>query len=72
VASKLKTFHSFRHTVIDFLKQRGEVKEKIAAIAGHKDESITTGLYGKPYESGALVAVIETLDFPIAVPKWKM
>jgi integrase len=67
VAGERKTFHSFRHTVANYLKQRGEVKEKIAAICGHKDESITTGLYGKPYEPVALAPVIEALDFPVAV-----
>ncbi|WP_183360561.1 site-specific integrase [Geomonas limicola] len=72
VTGERKTFHSFRHTVINHLKQRGEVKEKIAAICGHKDESITTGLYGKPYEPAALVSVIEALDFKVAVTTWKV
>ncbi|MDD2499609.1 MAG: site-specific integrase [Geobacter sp.] len=71
-----KTFHSFRHTALNHLKQRGAVKEKIAAIAGHKDRSITTGHYGKPYESQALIEVIEMLDFHLkcdalkSLPKW--
>jgi integrase len=72
VKDKLKSFHSYRHTVINHLKQQGEVKEKIAAISGHKDESITTGWYGKPYEPANLVNVIESLDFSVAVPVFKM
>lgn len=68
VTDDLKTFHSFRHTVLNFLKQPDDMNEKKnAAVAGHKDESITTGLYGKPYEPKALVNVIESLDFPIEV-----
>lgn len=71
-----KTFHSFRHTVLNHLKQRDAIKEKIAAIAGHKDESITTGRYGKPYAPQALDEVIEMLDFHSrcqalkSLPKW--
>jgi integrase len=72
VTAARKTFHSFRHTVIDYLKQQGEVKEKIAAIAGHKDESMTMGWYGKPYEPATLISVIEKLDFPVAVPSFKV
>lgn len=68
VKNEQKTFHSFRHTVIDYLKQNGAAKEKIAAIAGHKDESVTMGLYGKPYEPVNLHSVIEALDFKIDVP----
>jgi integrase len=68
VTDQRKTFHSFRHTVLDHLKKKDIQKEKIAAIAGHKDESITTGLYGKPYEPLHLVPVIQSLDFSIEVP----
>lgn len=67
VIDNLKTFHSFRHTVINFLKQRNEVKEKVSAIVGHKETSITMGWYGKPYEPSNLVSTIESLDFQIEV-----
>lgn len=70
VTGERKTFHSFRHTVIDHLKQTDIVKEKIAAIAGHKDQSVTMGVYGKPYGPVALAAVIEALDFSIEVPAY--
>jgi len=72
VTDKLKPFHSFRHTVANDLKQREVSREIIAAIVGHKDESITTGLYGKRYEPATLVAAIESLDFPVAVPIFKV
>lgn len=44
-----KVFHSFRHTVIDRLKQADVPKEKIAALVGHEDNSVTFGRYGKDF-----------------------
>jgi len=67
VPHKRKNFHSFRHTVANHLKQKNVTKEQIAAILGHKDESVTTGLYGKAYTSDVLRPVIEMLDYPITV-----
>lgn len=67
-----KSFHSFRHTVINFLKQNGKFsKELIMAISGHKDESVVFGTYGKMYEPKVLVEAIESLNFPIDVPAYK-
>lgn len=40
-----KAFHSFRHTLIERLKDKADMKH-IFAIVGHKDTSITTGRYG--------------------------
>lgn len=67
VVDAKKTFHSFRHTVIDNLKQKHTAKELIAAIVGHKDDSITTGLYGKKYEPLSLKPIMELLDFTVDV-----
>jgi integrase len=64
-----KAFHSFRHTVANHLKQKGIEREKIAAILGHKDESMTTGRYGKPYESPVLVEVLMRLKFDLPCNK---
>ncbi|GFO58751.1 hypothetical protein GMST_10760 [Geomonas silvestris] len=72
VTGKNKPFHSFRHTVIDCLKQKNVPKEIIAAIVGHRDESITTNTYGNPYGPAALAGTVENLIFPIDVSKWKM
>jgi integrase len=58
-----KVFHSFRHTVIDQLKQAGIAKEKIAALVGHEDESITFGRYGKDFQPAVMLGVVETLKF---------
>ena len=64
-----KVFHSFRHTFADTLKQNGADQQKIAALMGHVDQSITTGRYGKPYEPEGLKDVIEMLDFDLNLPK---
>ena len=58
-----KVFHSFRHTVIDRLKQAGIPKEKIAALVGHEDGSVTFGRYGKEFSPAIMRGVIETLEF---------
>ena len=46
IESPKRTFHSFRHTVINQLKQKGCAKEKIQAIVGQKDGSVTFDVYG--------------------------
>jgi integrase len=66
-----KVFHSFRHNVNDFLKQRAIPESQIKAIVGHKDESVTTGLYGKAYEPKVLVPIVEMLNFNIDVLPYK-
>jgi len=71
VTSSKKVFHSFRHTVLDYLKQHDANPKKSAAIAGQKDESITTGRYGKPYHPSALASTMQLLDFPIDVVPYK-
>lgn len=69
VDAKGKVFHSFRHTVADHLKQKSVEHIKIAAILGHKDESDTTGRYGKAYWAKVLQEVIEQLDFDLPFVK---
>lgn len=56
-----KVFHSFRHTFIDRLKQAEVPKEKIAALVGHEDESMTFGRYGKDFKVGMLATVLQTV-----------
>ncbi len=70
VTDKRKVFHSFRHTVIDYLKQRHVEEALIKALVGHKDDSITTGLYGNKYTPKSLQPIVEKLEFPIDVPKY--
>ncbi len=58
-----KTFHSFRHTFIDQLKQIDVPDGKIQELVGHANHSITTGRYGKPYRPTTLKEIIEALDY---------
>ncbi|WP_305074381.1 DUF6538 domain-containing protein [Propionivibrio sp.] len=60
-----KVFHSFRHTVIDCLKQAGVSKEKIAALVGHEDDSVTFGRYGKEFSPGVMSPVVEMLKWGV-------
>ncbi|PMU91511.1 MULTISPECIES: site-specific integrase [unclassified Pseudomonas] len=46
VADPKKTFHSFRHTMIDDLRDAGVQDSLIKRIAGHEDNSITFCVYG--------------------------
>ncbi|TFB37304.1 site-specific integrase [Pseudomonas sp. F01002] len=41
-----KTFHSFRHTLIDDLRDAGVQDSLIKRIAGHEDGSVTFSIYG--------------------------
>jgi integrase len=49
-----KTFHSFRHTFINTLKQVGIDKSIVGGIVGHADSSITYDRYGKTYNPALL------------------
>lgn len=60
-----RTFHSFRHTVADHLKQLDVDEKKTGAILGHHDASMTTGRYGKRYKPELLSPIIKMLDFPV-------
>lgn len=51
----LKCFHSFRHTVANTLKQSEVQEGLIAELLGHKNNSITTGRYGKKYKVRVLL-----------------
>ena len=74
VTESSKVFHSFRHTVVDILKQKSIQEKKVSAIVGHRDASMTGGRYGKPFKPSVLKPIIEELDFDtelINVKKWK-
>jgi integrase len=59
----LKCFHSFRHTLTDYLKQTGVQEGLIAEIVGHSNDSVTTGRYGKRFKAGVLLEVIQKVDY---------
>jgi integrase len=74
VVAEGKVFHSFRHTVIDYLKQAGVPKEKIAALVGHEDESVTFGRYGKDFQPRVMVEVVSKLpaDVTASIPPFRL
>jgi len=59
----LKTFHSFRHTFADTLKQLGIQEALISELMGHANGNITTGRYGKRYKAGGLLEAVCKLDY---------
>ena len=63
ITNRRVTFHSFRHTVINHLKQTGVEESRIKELVGHKDNSITMSRYGKRYEPQVMFQTIEVLDF---------
>jgi integrase len=74
---KGKDFHSFRHTIIDDLKQ-GEVNERVLkALVGHADQlsedvqkdDITMDLYGKKYKAEILHKMVCRLDYSSVLGK---
>jgi integrase len=72
VASKKKTFHSFRHTLIDNLKQKQVTDYIIAELVGHTIESMTMSRYGKTYSPELLYReAILKLDYGVDIMKMK-
>lgn len=57
-----KTFHSFRHTAVQCLRDAGVDEAAIAATVGHEHKS-TTGIYGSGYALSILKGVIDKLDY---------
>ena len=62
-----KTFHSFRHTLINFLKQNGAREEHVKEFVGHKGHGdITWDLYGKRFEPQVLMnEVVSKLKYSL-------
>jgi integrase len=46
ITDSRKTFHSFRHTLIDDLRDAGVQDSLIKRIAGHEDGAVTFSIYG--------------------------
>jgi integrase len=65
IANPRLTFHSFRHTFVDALKQAGEDELVIKELVGHANASITTGRYGKRLNPGRLFETVSRLRFQI-------
>jgi len=62
-AGQRPTAYSFRHTIIDELKQQNVPEHVTADLAGQSRKGITYGHYGKVTPIEQLKSVIEQLDF---------
>ncbi|BBO80218.1 integrase [Desulfosarcina ovata subsp. sediminis] len=63
----MKSFHSFRHTLINHLKQNEADPQYVKEFVGHKSgKDITWDLYGKAFKPATLMEkVVMKLDYPI-------
>jgi integrase len=65
IVAKDKVFHSFRHTLLNRCKQQGIDLSVASEIAGHSNESMTYGLYGKKLEPAVQLQYLSQIDFQI-------
>jgi integrase len=63
------TFHSFRHTAINHLKQAGVEETLIKELVGHANRSITMSRYGKPLNAKRMLTIVEKLRYEIDLEK---
>lgn len=72
IKSKLKTFHSFRHTYKDAMRE-GEIDVMVENhLMGHKDDS-TGGHYGLGHSLRVLDLAINKIDYPgIKLPPFRI
>ncbi len=68
-----KSFHSFRHTVADCLKQKGIAMGFVEELLGHgSGSSQSFGRYGKQYRPKVLMdEVVKKIEYKIGVEKLK-
>ncbi|WP_454866443.1 site-specific integrase [Pseudomonas umsongensis] len=59
ITNPKKTFHSFRHTLIDELRDAGVQDSLIKRIVGHEDSSVTFGIYGSRMPLKAMLGALE-------------
>jgi integrase len=61
-----KTFHSFRHTLINFCKQNDIAEKHTSEFVGHRNRKITYGVYGKQFKPQKLYKeIVAKLDYGI-------
>lgn len=63
IADPKKTFHSFRHTMIDDLRDAGVQDSLIKRIAGHEDSAVTFGVYGSRIPIKAMAEALGHLSW---------
>lgn len=57
-----KTFHSFRHTLIDDLRDAGVQDSLIKRIAGHEDAAVTFSIYGSRSPLKAMAEALQQIE----------
>jgi integrase len=62
VTDPRKTFHSFRHTLIDDLRDAGVPDSLIKRIAGHEDGAVTFSIYGSRSPLKAMAEALVHID----------
>lgn len=63
IADPKKTFHSFRHTMIDDLRDAQVQDSLIKRMVGHEDGAVTFGVYGSRIPIKAMLEAINHLHF---------
>jgi integrase len=62
VTDPRKTFHSFRHTLIDELRDAGVQDSLIKRIAGHEDGAVTFSIYGSRSPLKAMMEALQQVE----------
>lgn len=57
-----KTFHSFRHTFIDDLREAGVQDSLIKQMVGHEDHSVTFRVYGSRLQLNAMLRALQFVE----------
>ncbi len=63
VTDARKTFHSFRHTFIDDMRDAGVQDSLVKRMVGHEDNSVTFGIYGSRTPLKAMLEALQYLDW---------
>lgn len=58
-----EVFHSFRHNVINNLKQKGVLESIVDELVGHVPKTLAMRRYGKQYKPEVLLETIKKLDY---------
>ncbi|WP_088332810.1 site-specific integrase [Lacimicrobium sp. SS2-24] len=60
-----KSFHSFRHTFVDYLYNKLKLQGNplVKALLGHSDSEITSGVYGSSFVVEDLDQIVQSVDF---------
>ena len=64
ITDSRKTFHSFRHTLIDDLRDAGVQDSLIKRIAGHEDGAVTFSIYGSRSPLTAMIEALSKINIP--------